>query len=107
LRELWELYRTKRSYRLHNDGTGGKKAKDLGPLTMEARWEGLYFLDDLQDEIYRLGGTFQIIKPEERERIFQHWHDGSWPEGWDGTQPVGNARQLIPVGQTEFELFGE
>lgn len=106
LRELWDILLSRRDFRLYHDGTAKSQTKDLGPLTFEARKFAYDFVMKIQKEIYDLGGTYQIISLEERERIFYHWQQGTWPTGWDGSQPVGNDRQLIPIGQGEFELFG-
>lgn len=107
LRELWEIYRTRRDFRHHNDGTGPVRAKDLGPLTIPARQFGYKFLAEIQRDIYRMGGTYQLLSFEERALIRWHWKNKTMPKGWDGSQPVGNARQLLPQGQSEMELFGE
>jgi DNA sulfur modification protein DndC len=106
LRILWELVWSKREFRLHQDGTANSRATDLGPLTIEARKFMYRFIQGIQKEIYELGGHYQIISLEERERIFWHWENNSWPQGWDGSQPVGNFQQLIPAGQSELLLFG-
>lgn len=107
LRELWEGYRTRRHFRLHNDGSGPTRAKDLGPLTFEAREWGFNFLEELQADIYRLGGTYQILSQEEKDRIKWHWANQTWPHGWNGTQPVGDIRQLLDPNQSEINWFGE
>ena len=106
LRVLWDILLTRRDFRLHQDGTATSQTNDLGPLTFEARLFAYNFLMKLQRDIYWLGGNYQIISLEERQRIFWHWQHKTWPKGWDGTQPVGNVSQLTPVGQGEFELFG-
>jgi DNA sulfur modification protein DndC len=108
LRELWDILLSRRDLRLYHSGTAKSQTKDLGPLTIEARKFAYdWIMRNVQLEIYRLGGHYQIISLEERERIFWHWEHQTWPAGWDGSQDIGNQRQLIPVGQTEMELFGE
>lgn len=106
LRNLWDVLMSRRDLRLHQDGTAKSQTGDLGPYTFEARRYIYDYVMKIQMEIYRLGGTYQIISLEERERIFWHWQAGTWPQGWDGSQPVGSSRQLIPTGQSEFEMFG-
>jgi DNA sulfur modification protein DndC len=120
LRLLWEILMTRRNLRLWHDGTAKSQTKDLGPLTFEARRFAYVFVMKLQLEMNQLfyampkelqlkagNSPYQIISLEERQRIFWHWANKTWPQGWDGSQPVGNQSQLTPTGQTEINWFGE
>jgi DNA sulfur modification protein DndC len=119
-RKLWDVLMNRRDIRLWNDGSTKSQTKDLGPLTLEGRKLAYEFIMQVQAEIYRMGGRYQIITLEERERILYHWGKRpgyenlgkvgpiTWPNGgWDGSQPVGDVSQLAPSNQTEIEWFGE
>lgn len=64
----------------------------MGPLTFEARLEGLRIVLGVQDEInasaQRLGRPgIDLINAEEEARIRELIAAETWPEGWDGTEP--------------------
>lgn len=107
LYRLWKILEHRRDLRLFNDGTAKSQSKDLGPLTFEARKFAFDFVMEVQEEIFKLGGNYRIMTDEQIERINWHWDNQTWPNGWDGTQPVGNYKQkLVKSGQLEFEMFG-
>ncbi len=73
---------------LRKDGSYGKKAQRMGPLTMEARAYGLEHVLDIQK---RAG--IDLIDIEEEARIRQMWAQDVWPRKWssadvDASTPV-------------------
>lgn len=109
LRELKPLYRElkKAKHRLRKPGidsegnaTGGKNKQRLGPLTLEARRMGLERVLDIQrrcnEAADRLGRPrIDFINPEEEARIRELIAAETWPQGWDGDEPVGD----VPLDQ--------
>jgi DNA sulfur modification protein DndC len=67
-----------------------------GPLTLEARLAGLEFVLGIQAEVNeaaRLLGrpTIDILNAEEEARIRELIAANTWPNGWDGDEPLGTA----------------
>jgi DNA sulfur modification protein DndC len=94
LLELRPMYAElkKQTMRLRKDGT--EKTKDgalvanpcrMGPLTFDARRWGLARILDIQA---RAG--VDLINDEERARIVELIDAGTWPRGWDGTEPLAS-----------------
>ena len=78
------------------DGTLSKNQQRVGPLTMDARRYGLETVLGVQREINeaaeRLGRpSIDLIDAEEEARIRQLIAANTWPDGWDGTEPPGDA----------------
>jgi DNA sulfur modification protein DndC len=78
------------------NGTLAKNQQRVGPLTMEAREYGLEVVLGIQREINaaaeRLGRpSIDLIDAEEEARIRELITANTWPEGWDGTEPPGDA----------------
>lgn len=109
LKHLWgELLRPDR--RLRKKGGDRTKSGDLvakqqrlGPLTFEARRYGLRRILEIQAgvnaEADRLGRPrVDILNAEEVARIEALIAAKTWPEGWDGTEPVGNTSLPIFYG---------
>lgn len=121
LRELKPIYRWLRApaQRLRKsgierlkDGSIGKNPQRMGPLTLEARLETLDKILDIQHRINAgdgRGQRFELINAEEETRIRQLIAGGTWPDGWDGTEPA--ADQFLPItvyqnGAEQHDLFG-
>lgn len=71
---------------MRQDGTFGKNAQRLGPLTFEARAYGLDRVLDIQ-----LQTGVDLINAEEEARIRELWTQNTWPNGWDGTEITGDV----------------
>lgn len=71
---------------IRKDGNVSKNVQRLGPLTMAARAYGLETVLDIQK---RAG--VDLINVEEEARIRELWALGTWPNGWEGTEIVGDV----------------
>jgi DNA sulfur modification protein DndC len=105
LKELKPLYRWLREpqNRLRKpgaerlkDGSLAKNPQRMGPLTFEARTEGLRRVIDIQgrcnQEALRLGRpTIDMLNAEEIERISTLIMQQTWPDGWDGDEPIATT----------------
>jgi DNA sulfur modification protein DndC len=94
LMELRPLYAElkKPSRRIRKDGTETRKDGSLvanpcrmGPLTFEAR---LWALDRVKDIQARAG--IDLINAEEEAKILELVAAGTWPRGWDRSEPMAN-----------------
>lgn len=94
LMELRPLYAElkKATRRLRKDGTEMRKDGRLvcnpcrmGPLTFDARRWGLARVKDIQT---RAG--VDLINAEEESRILELIEAETWPNGWDGTEPLAS-----------------
>jgi DNA sulfur modification protein DndC len=102
LMELKPLYKElkKARYRkrksepeLRKDGAFSKNVQRLGPLTMEAREFGLNTVLDIQRRVNDAADGrpgIDLINAEEEARIRELWALNTWPNGWDGTELVGD-----------------
>lgn len=97
LLELKPLYRwlrepqnrlRKTEVELLDDGTYGKNAQRMGPLTMAARLTALDKILDIQRR-----ANVDLINPEEEARIRELIALNTWPNKWNGTEVTGD--QLI------------
>lgn len=79
-------------YRLRKDG--GETRKDgslvknpcrMGPLTFQARLMGLNEVKRIQKEAH-----VDLINQEEEARILELIEAKTWPNGWDGTEPLAS-----------------
>lgn len=95
LLELKPLFRelTKAKHRIRKsepeirkDGKISKNVQRLGPLTMEARAYGLERVLAIQAR-----ARVDLINAEEEARIRELWALNTWPQGWEGTEVVGNV----------------
>lgn len=92
--------------KLRVDGTPAKNPQRLGPLTMDARKWGLEQVLDIQ---YRVNKTangrpgIDLINSEEASRIQELWALNTWPNGWAGTEIVGD----IPFDAIRVTAAGE
>lgn len=106
LRPLWRELRLpsnrlrKEGIERLKDGSIGKNPQRMGPVTLEARAMGLQTVLDIQAECNagaRAAGRplISLINPEEEARIRQLIAAETWPDGWDGDEPGGDA--VLPV----------
>lgn len=73
----------------------------LGPLTMEARRMGLDAVLAAQAACNESAARLKrprvdLLNDEEVARIRELWDLGEWPEGWDGSEPIGEST-LAPL----------
>jgi DNA sulfur modification protein DndC len=78
------------------NGSLGANQGRLGPLTHAARLQGLADVLAIQADINvaaRASGRpeYSLINAEEEARIRGLNAVGTWPNGWDGTEPVGDS----------------
>lgn len=66
-------------------GTVHHKSNVVGPLTMQARNQGLAMVLDIQK---RTG--VELIDKEELARIYWHWENNTWPRGWTGKEALAS-----------------
>lgn len=108
LRRLYaELKRPR--WRLRKDGTETRKDGSLvanpcrmGPLTFEARRLGLAAVKDIQS---RAG--VDLINEDEGRRILRLIEAKTWPNGWDGTEPLASEpfENVFPDGSVQQNLI--
>ncbi|WP_371346487.1 phosphoadenosine phosphosulfate reductase family protein [Ancylobacter sp. IITR112] len=77
------------------DGSIAANPQRMGPLTFEARRMGLSRVLSIQAEINeaarRLGRPkIDLLNAEEEARIRELIVAGTWPDGWDGSEPVAD-----------------
>lgn len=107
LLELRPLYAElkKPHNRLRKDGTESRKDGTLvsnpcrmGPLTFAARRMGLERVKDIQE---RAG--VDLINPAEEKRILELIDAGTWPRGWDGSEPLASIPfdNVFPDGSVQ------
>lgn len=113
LLELKPLYRWLREPAQRIRKSGAERLKDggiaanpqrMGPLTMEARLHALTVILDIQ-----ASARVELLDPEEVARIRELIAADTWPDGWDGTEPKGDAFQAITVyqnGAEQHDIFG-
>ena len=100
LREVYaELKRPKNRLRKdgserRKDGVLVKNPNRMGPLTMDARLWGLEKIKSIQ-----AAAGVDLINEEEEIRIRDLVRAGTWPNGWDGSEPVADT----PMDETIAE----
>lgn len=96
------------------DGTLCANQNRMGPLTMDARREGLRRVLEIQAEVNAAAERLNRpladhIDPVEARRINELIDLGTWPDGWDGSEP--RATELLPIvyadGSVQHLLFGD
>jgi DNA sulfur modification protein DndC len=97
LRSLYTEWRNFANRHQKNDFS--KRQAQKGPLTLEARLKGLEDVLAIQNEVNlaadRLGSPrLDILNAEEEARIRELISLGTYPNGWDGTEPTGDV--LLP-----------
>lgn len=73
----------------------GKRAGQMGALSLEARREGLERILDVQDRVNSVAAennrpTISLISDEELARIRELQNAGTFPNGWTGMEPLGD-----------------
>lgn len=82
------------------DGTLATNQQRMGPLTFVARLNGLNALLGIQSEV-NAAATAQLrpridhLNGEEQARIWELIGAGTWPDGWDGTEPTADT--MLPT----------
>ncbi len=99
-------------FQVTKNGKGAKNQNRMGPLTMEARKEGLDRLISIITEVNHraeeLGRPkIDLLNSEEEARIKWHWQNGSWPQGWSGSEPVASKSfvQYFQDGSHQPSMF--
>lgn len=106
--------------RLRKDGSERRKDGSLvsnpnrmGPLTFEARRWGVGEVLRIQSDINRVAeregrALVSLIDPEELARIHALIDAGTWPNGWDGSEPIADVAMdaTIAEGVVQPLLFG-
>lgn len=77
------------------DGSLAKGQQRMGPLTMEARLWALDEISRIQDQVNdqaeRIGRpAIDILNNDEEKRILELINLNTWPDGWDGSEPVAS-----------------
>ncbi len=102
VRPLWRELREpqhrlrKAGAELLRDGSIAKNLQRMGPLTLDARLMGLDRVLGIQAEINtaarRLGRPeIDLINAEEEARIRELIAAGTWPQGWEGDEPIATT----------------
>lgn len=119
LRSLyWEVhkpqYRHRKVIEYNADGRLAKNQNRLGPLTLETREWMLEKVLRLQEEVNVMARRVRqpevvLINPEELGRIRELIALRTYPEKWDGTEPIGDVLvpKVYPDGSVQQLLFDE
>jgi DNA sulfur modification protein DndC len=120
LRPLWRELREpqhrlrKAGAELLKDGSIAKNPQRMGPITLEARQMGLERVLGIQAEINeaarRLGRPeIDLINAEEEVRIRELIVAGTWPQGWEGDEPIATTVMDVVYqnGAVQPRLFSE
>lgn len=102
LRRLWrELKRPKNRLRKAGaekraDGTEAANPQRMGPLTFDARWMALVTVRAIQREVNAAADALgrpriDILNWDEVLRILELIDAKTWPDGWEGTEPVADV----------------
>lgn len=78
------------------DGSTAKNPQRIGPITFEARLRGLDEVLAVQAEVSRAAAeldrpTLDLLNAEEEARIRELIAAGTWPDGWDGSEPTADT----------------
>lgn len=106
LRPIWRQLREpgnrlrKEGVERLKDGSIGKNPQRMGPVTLEARMRALEAVLDIQAQCNTLAAaegrkSISLINAAEEERIRYLIAVRTWPDGWDGDEPGGDA--VLPV----------
>jgi DNA sulfur modification protein DndC len=94
--ELWKFqHRLQKNGERKKDGNLSSNPNRKGPLTFEARRWALGEVLAIQFEVNAAAARdsrpqIDLINEHERERIEALIDAGTWPDGWDGTEPRGD-----------------
>lgn len=105
LRPLWHSLRSplvrirKAGRELLKSGGYAKNPQRMGPITLEGRRRALAEViaiqTEINDEAMRSNrATVDLINAEEIARINELIDAGTWPDGWEGDEPI--ATKLLP-----------
>lgn len=101
-------------YQQTKGGKGAKNQNRMGPLTMEARKEGLnrlkLIIEEVNNQAEQLSRPkIDLLNEVEEDRIKWHWENESWPKGWSGSEPVASATfvQYFKDGSFQPSIFQE
>lgn len=92
------------------------KQERLGPLTMDARRWALGRVLAIQDDVNRAAReagrpVVDLLNEEEVDRIHQLIRANTWPQKWDGSEPVGDRALMTLFDRSrehgEAELDGD
>lgn len=120
LRPLWRELREPQ-HRLRKagierlkDGSIAKNPQRMGPLTLEARLMGLDRVLGIQNEINARARALgrpgiDLINAEEEARIRELIALETWPEGWEGDEPIATTIMDVVYqnGAVQPRLFSE
>jgi DNA sulfur modification protein DndC len=78
------------------DGSFAKNPQRMGPITLDARRAALLRVLAIQSEVneaaLRLGRPpVDLLNAEEQARVEELIAAGTWPDGWDGDEPLGDV----------------
>ena len=78
------------------DGSIAKNPQRMGPLTMDARLMGLSRVLGIQEECNATARALHrpeidILSADEEARIRELIADNTWPQGWEGDEPVADV----------------
>jgi DNA sulfur modification protein DndC len=119
LRSLyWEVhkpqYRHRKVIEYNADGRLTKNQNRLGPLTIETRQWLLDKVLGIQAEVNRMAkavGQAEVIliNQEELARIYELIEQKTYPDKWDGTEPIGDVMlpKVYSDGSVQPLLFDE
>ena len=120
LRPLWRELREpqhrlrKAGAELLKDGSIAKNPQRMGPITLEARQMGLDRVLGIQAEINASARALgrpeiDLINPEEEARIRELIAAGTWPQGWEGDEPIATTIMdtVYQNGAVQPRLFSE
>jgi DNA sulfur modification protein DndC len=96
------------------DGSFAKNPQRMGPLTFQARLMGLEHILSVQDECNQAAHIqrrplIDLINPQEEARIRELISLETWPDGWDGDEPVATTIMDVVYqnGAVQPRLFSE
>ena len=103
LKDLRPLYRRLREPRnrlrkakaeVLKDGSTAANPQRMGPLTLDARREALHEIIEIQGRCNLTAQgrpSVDILNGQEVDRILDLINTGTWPQGWDGDEPVADV----------------
>jgi DNA sulfur modification protein DndC len=120
LRPLWRELREpqhrlrKAGAELLKDGSIAKNPQRMGPITLEARLMGLDRVLGIQADINAVARAqgrpeIDLINAEEEARIRELIAAGTWPQGWEGDEPIATTVMDVVYqnGAVQPLLFAE
>ncbi|XGV96548.1 MAG: phosphoadenosine phosphosulfate reductase family protein [Leptolyngbya sp. BL-A-14] len=112
----WEIkkpqYRHRKHGEVNKDGSLSAKQNRLGPLHMDARRWMLEQVLAVQDEVNRAAiaqkrPVISLINEAELVRIEELITANTYPDKWDGTEPIGDQwfQEVFSDGSSQLLLF--